>query len=236
MLSSISTKQKIVLLILLAVLLRLAIMPFFMHMDMLSEFRRINFSFENNEFYPGFNRLTVFYIEMLFYSVTHFFVVLPEVVLYLPDPAHSTATTTTHFIFAGDNYAYRHIFLFKLPYLIFDLLCGLVVWRYFEGHRLQMFALAFWLFNPVTIYATYFFGRFEVISIFFLLATALALKQEKLILASIAFGLALNCREINLIFLPAFGLLMLNGLRSNTFALKTLLLSASIIVAAVFIP
>lgn len=202
---NVNTRHKqIAFIVLLAVLLRLMLMPFFLHMDLLSEYRRVNHAIDNFSFYPGFNRLVTFYIECIFYFFTHWFIVARDVLLYLPIAEHSSASTTHHIVFSGDPYVFRHLFLFKLPYLVFDLLTAILIWRYFDGHRLQRIALLLWLFNPVTLYATYVFGRFEVISLFFLVWTALCLKQEKLLLASLMFGLALNSREINLIFLPAF--------------------------------
>jgi hypothetical protein len=179
-------------------------MPFFLHMDLLSEYRRVNYAFENYAFYPGFNRLVTFYIECFFYAFTQWFMVAKDVLLYLPVSEHSSASTTHHFIFSGDPFVFRHLFIFKLPYLVFDLLTAGLIWKYFAGHRHQTLALTLWLFNPVTIYATYIFGRFEVISLFFLVLTALCLKDKRLLSASVAFGLALNCREINFIYIPAF--------------------------------
>ncbi|MBT8114303.1 MAG: hypothetical protein KJP04_02925, partial [Arenicella sp.] len=236
MIAPFTAHQKLILMLLIAVLIRLAAMPFFMHMDLLSEYRRINYAFDNWSFYPGFNRLTIFYIESLFYMFTKWFVVDPQLLLNLPDPAHSVASVTTHFIFTGDPHVFRHLFIFKLPYLVFDLLAALLIWRYFDGHRLQTVALALWLFNPVTLYASYFFGRFEVISLFFLIWTALCLKQNKLLLAAVVFGLALNCREINLVLVPVFALLLFNCWKQRTASLSVLATSAAVVVFFLCLP
>lgn len=187
-----------------AVLVRLLAMPFFMHMDLLSEYRRVNYAVENGVWFSGINRLATFWIECGFYWLSQWAVIGRDLLLYLPNPEHSTSSPTRHFIFVGDPYVFRHIFLFKLPYLLFDLLAARLVWRYFAGSSWQFAATAFWLFNPVTFYASYLFGRFEVISLFFLIATALMFQQKRLIAAAIAFGIALNCREINVLLLPAF--------------------------------
>ena len=188
-------------------------MPFFMHMDLLSEFIRVNYVVENWSFYPSFNRLVIFYVESFFYQITQWFVVNPDILLHLSDPKFSTASTTQHFIFVGDPHVYRHIFLFKLPYLVFDLLCARLIWCYFVGHQRQVMATTLWLFNPVTIYSTYIFGRFEVISLFFLLWTAVSLKNHRWLIASVMLGLAINSREINLIFIPAFFIALISQWR-----------------------
>jgi len=59
-----------------------------------------------------------------------------------------------------------------------------------------------WLFNPLTIFSTYIFGRFEVISLFFLAASAFQLKNDRIFFASALFAIALHCREINLLYAP----------------------------------
>jgi len=59
-----------------------------------------------------------------------------------------------------------------------------------------------WLFNPLTVFSTYIFGRFEVISLFFLAASAFQLKNDRIFFASVLFAIALHCREINLLYAP----------------------------------
>ncbi len=223
--------QRLAVLVLLAILLRLILMPFFLHMDLLSEFKRVNYAVENLSFYPGFNRIITFWIECAFYSITQLFVVNEELLLFLPDPLHSTSTTTQHFIFAGDPHIFRHLFVFKIPYLVFDLLSAWLIWQYFKGSTWRNVALLLWLFNPVTIYASYVFGRFEIISIFFLITTALSLKQHRVLLAALCFGLALNCREVNIIFVPAFLLALYHFLAHSQISKKRILLAFAIVVS-----
>ncbi|MBM9602727.1 hypothetical protein [Desulfopila inferna] len=61
-----------------------------------------------------------------------------------------------------------------------------------------------WLFNPITIFAFYVFGRFESIPIFFIAASLLALKRQRFVLAAILLGLCLNGREMMIIYSPLF--------------------------------
>lgn len=191
-------------LVLLSVFLKLILMPFFMHMDLLSEFRRVHWSVENFEFFAGFNRALIFWIECLFYSVTQWFVVDSDFLLNMENTASSTAPIPSHFIFVGEPSIFRHLFLFKLPYLVFDYLTAFYIWKFFTEHRWQKVALLFWIFNPVIIYSAYIFGRFDTISLFFVVLTAWLLKCDRGILAAIVFGLALNCRAVNILLLPAF--------------------------------
>ena len=104
--------------------------------------------------------------------------------------------------FLNDPNIYRHLFFFKLPYLLFDIATAFVIWNFIDKPEYRKIALLLWLFNPLTLFSTYIFGRFEVIGLFFLAASAFQLKNDRILLASILFAVALHCREINLLFTP----------------------------------
>ena len=103
----------------------------------------MNFAAENSILYPSFTRISIFYVERFFYFFTQFFVVEPDSRLYLAVP-HASATATDHFVFTSDPYIFRHLFLLKLPYLIFDTLCAWAIWLFFRGHRWRTFILCLW--------------------------------------------------------------------------------------------
>ena len=130
------------------------------------------------------------------------FVPISEATFYLPDPSKSTASNQDYLLFLQDPYIYRYLFFFKLPYLLFDLAVAWVIWNFMDKAEHKRLAVLIWLFNPLTLFATYIFGRFEVFSIFFLAVTAWQLKSHRIFLASLAFAISLHCREINLMFAP----------------------------------
>ncbi len=192
-------------------LLRLLIMPFFAHVDFLSEYARIFASLrQGNPFlFPSRPILTL--IELLFLKLT--LSLLPEhgEILLLRNAMQSTAGLSDYFLFVSDPGIYRTLFLLKIPYLLFDMGTALVLFRMLSGSRYQWTALRLWWFNPVTIYAFYIFGRYESIALFFIALTLAALQKEKRILAAVAFGLAMNCREIVFMYAPLFILSLWSG-------------------------
>ena len=200
---NLSTQQFLILAVGSAILLRLVLMPFFSHVDIFSEYRRIFYALDN-EVFGNAHRVVVFYIEMIFASISKLFIPSSETTFYLADPSNSTASLRDYYFFIEDKYIYRYLFFFKLPYLLFDLAVAAVIWRFIDDPINKRIALLLWLFNPIILFATYIFGRFEVIGIFFLAMTALQLKQHKMVMASIYFAIALLSREINLIFIPFF--------------------------------
>ena len=185
-----------------AVLLRLLLMPFFSHVDLYSEYRRVFYVLQNGLFLENSYRYVTFSIELIFAAFSQLFINVTEGLFHLSNPARSTSGLTDYHFFLTDPNVFRHLFFFKLPYLIFDIATALVIWRFIDEPKYKRIALLLWLFNPVTIFATYIFGRFEVFGLFFLALTALQLKQDRLLISSVTFGLALLCREINLLFVP----------------------------------
>jgi hypothetical protein len=176
-------------------------MPFFAHIDLFSEYRRIFYALDNDIF-SNTHRVVTFYIELIFAWLMQIFVPISEATFYLPDPSKSTASNQDYLLFLQDPYIYRYLFFFKLPYLLFDLAVAWVIWNFMDKAEPKRLAVLIWLFNPLTLFATYIFGRFEVFSIFFLAVTAWQLKSHRIFLASLAFAISLHCREINLMFAP----------------------------------
>jgi len=201
---NLSTQQFLILALSCAIILRLLLMPFFAHVDLFSEYRRIFYVIENNLFFANSHRIVTYYIEMAFAGLATLFIPSSETLFYLANPTKSTSSLQDYYMFLEDPYIYRYLFFAKLPYFLFDLATAAVIWQFSDNERYRRLALLLWLFNPLTLYATYVFGRFEVIGLFFLALTTFQLKRERLLLASFCFALALHCREINLLFAPFF--------------------------------
>jgi len=183
-------------------LLRLALMPFFAHVDLFSEARRVFYVLENGYLFDNSHRFLVFYIEVIFAAFSKLFINVTDGLFYLPDPTDSVANLVDYGFFLNDPNIYRHLFFFKLPYLIFDLATAILIWKFVDDPSHRKIAVLIWLFNPLTLFSTYIFGRFEVISLFFLAASAFQLKKDRIFLAVILFAAALHCREINILFTP----------------------------------
>lgn len=205
-----NNRQFLVLALGAAVLLRFLLMPFFAHVDLFSEYRRVYYVLEQGLYFDNAHRPIVYYIEMLFAWVSKLFVDAPPALFDLPDPTQSVASLTDYGFFLNDPQVFRYLFIFKLPYFLFDLGVVWMIWKFVDNPTHRKIAVLLWLFNPVTLFATYIFGRFEVISLFFLAATALQLKHDNKLSACILFALSLHCREINLLFAPFFLLALID--------------------------
>jgi len=153
-----------------AVIIRLLLMPFFAHVDVYSEYRRVFYVLENGLYFDNAHRPVVFYIELFFAWISQLFIPVTNGLFDLPDPTKSVSNLVDYGFFLNDPNVFRHLFFFKLPYLLFDIATAVVIWKFIDKPQHKKLALLIWLFNPVTLFAAYIFGRFEVISLFFLAA------------------------------------------------------------------
>ncbi len=206
--------RDIVVLFLAGLVLRLLLMPFFCHVDFLSEMRRVYATLTAGYYFPGTSRLIVYYVEMAFMQLFLPFLPHADTMFFVANGASTTAGIHAYSLFVSDPYIFRTLFLLKIPYLLFDMGTALVLYRMFAGKRQQMTAVACWLFNPVTLYAFYIFGRYESISIFFVSLSILMLREKRRLLAALMLGLAVNSREMYIFFLPLFVLALIS--RHNT--------------------
>lgn len=94
-----------------------------------------------------------------------------------------------------------HLLIIKIPYLIFDLLVGLVLYKIFDSKKKAMAALILWLFNPVNLYVTYMMADFDVIPAFFTVLSIYFIAKNKLNLSalSLGFGIAFKLFPVFLI-------------------------------------
>lgn len=81
-----------------------------------------------------------------------------------------------------------NLLLLKLPYLIFDLLTGFVLFKMFDSPKKSLAAFALWMFNPINLYATYMMGQFDIIPTFFIVLSAYLAIRNKLNFAALAIG------------------------------------------------
>jgi hypothetical protein len=187
-------------------LVRLLLMPFFAHVDFLSEYGRMYQVIATGKPTLYLGRIVVVAVEQVFLRLFLPFLPDADTMLRFNDMHQSTAGLSEYFLFVSDPHIFRTLFLLKVPYLLFDLGTALVLCRLMAGKAERKTALSLWLFNPITLYAFYVFGRFESIPIFFLALTLLLLQKGRLLSSALTLGLALNCREIIVLYLPLYGL------------------------------
>ena len=95
-------RQRFLFLLLCGLLIRLVVMPFFCHADLLSEYRRVYMTIETGFFLPQLTRLVVYVIELA--TMAAVLPLLPNAggIFYFPDLARSTAGLPEYLLFVSD--------------------------------------------------------------------------------------------------------------------------------------
>ena len=190
--------------VLAALILRIFIMPFFGHVDVLSEARRIYFWDQAGIYFDDISRNATSIFQLLFFKVFSVFIENKEMLFQHEDMRHSTAGPVEYFEFVSQPAIYRTLFIIKLPFLAADLITAWALYKYCGSNVGAKRAVVFWLLNPVTIFAFYIFGRFESIPIMFCMLSLLALQRRYLVLSAVMVGLCMNSRELFIFYGPLF--------------------------------
>jgi hypothetical protein len=120
-------------------------------------------------------------------------------------------STQGWFDFISHPQVYRTLFLLKLPYLFFDLACAFLLYRLGSNSARSRLMFKFWWLNPILIFATYVFGRHEVIALFFVLLSIYWIKRGRWKGGLLALGVAIAIRYYALFLLPFYVLSLQPG-------------------------
>ncbi|HEC64578.1 MAG TPA: hypothetical protein ENI23_04740, partial [bacterium] len=186
-----SNSQKVKLILIIGIAIRLVLMPFFAHIDIMSTYERAyDVAFEGRSLF-GLGQQLSHLIEVINLKIYSLFI-SPEKLL----PFATTRET--------NPLVNLHLFVFKIPYLVFDLIGFYLIKRFLTSKKHKLHALAFYFLNPILIFAVYIFGRYETFPIVFLLVTLLLVKNKKEIWSGVSFSLLLFTRTSFLMILPVY--------------------------------
>lgn len=95
------------------------------------------------------------------------------------------------------------LLVLKFPYLIFDLLMAILLFRIFEKDKKKAWmAFFFWVFNPVSWYTSFMIGQFDIIPTFLVVLSVYFALREKKGLAVWSLGVGASLKMFPLFFLP----------------------------------
>lgn len=102
---------------------------------------------------------------------------------------------------------FKHLFLLKTPYLLFDFLTAYLFYLIFKGEKGKK-AFKFWIFNPLALYATFAMGQVDVFAVLAITAAVYFGLNKKNILAVFMLGLGGAFKLTPLLLLPFFVLIL----------------------------
>jgi hypothetical protein len=121
------------------------------------------------------------------------------------------------------------LFILKLPHLLFDLASAFLLLALLRNRPKQaIIALAFWMFNPIGLYISYLYGRYEAVAGFFALLSLYLFQRVRPFSSLAALALAVLSRVMDAALVPFFVLGAFRQLSKQ----KRLLLGALVFLAA----
>lgn len=204
---NVSFGKNILGIILLAVLLRLLIMPFYFHPDI-----------KTYNFQASFLQSGVFNIysylaeekarlplkeEFVYFPLTYYFLGGYQVIAspLLGSGFHSWLYNAG--VSVTDQIGtFRYLFLLKLPYLFLDILVGFIITLFFIERKQKKLALKLWLFNPFSIILIYVYSNVDIMPVTLTVLSLLFAKNNKLVLSALCIGLGGAFKAYPLLFLP----------------------------------
>ncbi len=194
-------------LFLLAILLRVLLMPFYFHPDIKT------YNFQASFLKKGIINIYSYLIqnrenlpikeEFVYFPLTYFFLGAYQTAASpLLGNNFQTWLTDASVEAKGQLGVFRYLFLLKLPYLILDISVAFLLIKFFDNDKQKKEAFFLWLFNPVSLAIIYIFSNVDIIPVFLSLLAILLLQKNKYVWSGILLGVAAGFKAYPLIFLP----------------------------------
>lgn len=188
---------------LLAILIRLLVMPFFYHPDIKSQHFHFQF-FSQGVFniydYLDQNKSTLGYKDTFNYLPLTYYTFGLTQAISRPFLGNNFYQWINDWGVTQNDYSNMVFFMLilKIPYLIFDLLIGFLLYKIYQNKKV----LYFWLFNPISIYLIYILGNFDIIPTFLTLLAFYFIKNNKQLASYLSISIAIALKMYPIMFLP----------------------------------
>lgn len=188
-------------------LIRILIMPFAMHADLLSMYWRAYVMAGWDIWQAPFNQ----YLAHLIYASNLRFMQLLgfdlHEIFFVPfgnRVGSFTSSTGDWLRFVEYDHINSVLFFLKLPHLLFDIAIFALLAYWFKRSQFRKHILMWWWLNPVNIFAFYIFSRHDALTLFFMLVTMLAFARRNVGTMLLALFAAIQVRVQPLLFSPLF--------------------------------
>ncbi len=188
--------------LLLAILIRIILMPFFFHPDIRvyhSQSQYLKSGVINIYSYLEDNKENHhFKEEFVYFPLAYLFLGTYQLVV-----SPFLGSEFYHWL-NGENtdYLYRYLFVLKLPYLFLDLFIAFLIYKLFEKKRNKELAFTFWLFNPFSIAIIYFYSNIDILAVFFTILSLLFLKKKQSLHAGLSLAIGAGIKAYPILLLP----------------------------------
>lgn len=200
-------QPKVQKLLILAMLIRFLIMPFYFHPDIKTYYFQSSFLksgvlniydylSQQKDRLPlkdGF----VYFPLTYFFLGTYQFIVSPFLGEGFENWLFDASSTAP-----SDSGVFRYLFILKIPYLIFDVLIALFLTTLFSDLQTKKKVLTFWLFNPFSVALIYMYSNIDIIPVFLIILSLYFMKKNNFIASPLVLGLGAGFKAFPLLLVP----------------------------------
>lgn len=200
---------------LLALIIRLILMPFLFHPDLKTQYYQVNFLSQgvfNIYDFLETNRHNLPYQDTFNYPPLIYYLLGSWNDLVKPilgKPYQNWLNDWGETAYTGSQ-IFRQLFVLKIPYLIFDFLVAGLLLKFVPIQKKKL-VLILWLFNPVNLYIIYGLANFDIIPTFFSLLSLVFYKQKQYFLSGLGLSVGIAAKLFPVLYLPFFILPLLKN-------------------------
>jgi hypothetical protein len=214
--------------VLIGISIRLALMPLFVQSDFFDNYFGAFVLERTGHVIP----VAFSYLTLLLLSVW-LRILSPLMPNFVYGSALSAGTSVGRLPFeVSDPNLYGFLVLGKAPFLAFDVLCGILFIWILENPAQGLRAFKLWMLSPISIFATYVIGQYDVATIFLILLSVVLFRYKRYLLSSLTLGLAVAIEYFPIAILPFLVYLGMKTIQKPAVRIRFALLS----VAAGIIP
>ncbi|MEZ4521254.1 MAG: glycosyltransferase 87 family protein [Thermomicrobiales bacterium] len=190
-----------------AIVIRLIVMPLTLHMDAYQIYSRAAEAAYDGEWFGWTAQILIQSLHNVWLLMIR--PLLPDSAgIWSPTASEAGvgASMADYRRFIEYDHVHRAVFLMKLPYVVADLATAWVLTRLVVPGR-RFAVAAFWLLNPLVIYATAVFGRHDVIAILLVLLSLLAARRATdsgRLVGLVLLGIATLMRFFPVVLVPYY--------------------------------
>lgn len=222
--------SSIIRIILIGVLVRLLLMPFTGHTDLILTNRIAEVLARGGLFSRGFYSLeSATYPPLIF----HFFAIWQKIITIFGAGDFNRWLNQSELVIYNDPREYRYFFLLKLPYLLVDLITINLILSILQNKTsdVKKVTTLFWAFNPVILYSAFMWGAFDIIIGSVTVGSLWLINKTKYTLGIALLGVGAAFKFFPLFLIPFVAIFVYKTWRSRFFGLIVGLLPFIIIIA-----
>lgn len=194
-------------LLVLAVLLKIILLPFYFHPDIKTYHFQSSFLKEgvwNIYSYLSSNKNTLpLKEEFVYFPLTYFTLGTYQIVA-----SPLLGSEFNHWLFNAsvtsieDPNVFRYLFILKLPYLLLDILIAFMLTYMVSDLQKKKTIFTFWLFNPFSLVLIYLYSNVDIFPVFLIVLSLYFASKNNLFASSLALGIGAGFKAFPLLLVP----------------------------------